>query len=287
MLRNKDDLIERLKRKPVPRAVRWLDPGVLVSSGVRVALSAVFGEYADQRLMQAATDSFGSNADLIERYDYSSGAKREEVFGASDACWVDYIADVGAGFGPTFGMASLLAREELSLSNLPGQRLPAGGILIMGGDQCYPMGTHEEYQERLVLPYATALPFRDRDAPHRHLFALPGNHDWFDGLGAFDSLLCQSRGQLSKEKPDGGRRIGGWRCQQHRSYWAIRLPHNWWLWGVDIQFSKYLDDAQEEYFDAVVNSIMRGEHGMGDHNVVLCIAEPHWWLDPEFADPTV
>jgi hypothetical protein len=53
------------------------------------------------------------------------------------------------------------------------------------------------------------------------------------------------------------------------------LPHNWWLWGVDIQFSKYLDAAQENYFRTIV------EQMEGNHNIVLCIAEPHW-LNAEF-----
>ena len=72
-----------------------------------------------------------------------------------------------------------------------------------------------------------------RDA-ERKLFAIPGNHDWYDGLNAFDSLFCSSRDRLSESK---GNVIGGWQCQQHRSYWAIRLPYNWWIWGADIQFS--------------------------------------------------
>jgi hypothetical protein len=272
MLRNKEELIRRLNAKPVSRAVRWYDPGVLVRVGIRDVISGVFGEYADQRLMQAATDPIKGRKELIERYDY------RRMVDPSEACWVDYIADVGDGFGPTHGMATLLAAKELSLDN--DEKLPAGRILILGGDQCYPQATHEEYEERFVLPYATALPpFDEKDrSKERPLFALPGNHDWYDGLGAFDNLFCQNRDSLLERN---GRRIGGWRCQQHRSYWAIRLPHNWWLWGVDIQFSKYLDAAQENYFRAVVDSMEGGATDTVHHNIVLCIAEPHW-LNAEF-----
>jgi hypothetical protein len=102
----------------------------------------------------------------------------------------------------------------------------------------------------------------------RKLFALPGNHDWYDGLAAFDSLFCQSRDHLLGSQH--GSRIGGWRCVQHRSYWAIHLPYDWWLWGVDIQFSKYLDAPQENYFRTMARVTEPG------HNIVLCIAEPHW-----------
>src|SRR5262245_3186202 len=272
MLRNRDELVRRLEGKPLARAVRWYDPDVLVRVGIRDAISAVFGEYADQRLMQAATDPAKDKDAIAKRYDYrnlaSSTAEKSTDF------WVDYIADVGDGFGPTYGMAMLLAKPELSLPS--GETLPAGKILILGGDQCYPQATHEAYEDRFVLPYATALPpFEDPEHKNeRLLFALPGNHDWYDGLGAFDNLFCQNRDPLLAR--GNGRRVGGWRCQQHRSYWAIQLPHNWWLWGVDIQFSKYLDAAQENYFRTVVDHM-----GDGLHNIVLCIAEPHW-LDAEF-----
>ncbi len=276
MLRDREELVRRLKDKPVHRAVRWYDPDVLVRVGIRDAISAVFGEYADQRLMQAATDGVTKD-NLAKRYNYSDKNSiphhgDNSISHHGDAYWVDYIADVGDGFGPTYGMAWLLAQDRLIAKNYPSEELPAGHILILGGDQCYPQATHEAYGERFVLPYASALlPFKD--AKHeRKLFALPGNHDWYDGLGAFDSLFCQNRDPLLGRN---GRRIGGWRCVQHRSYWAIRLPNNWSLWGVDIQFSKYLDAAQENYFRTIVESME------GDHNIVLCIAEPHW-LDSEF-----
>ena len=29
------------------------------------------------------------------------------------------------------------------------------------------------------------------------------------------------------------------------------LPYNWWIWGADIQFSKYLDASQVSYFETV------------------------------------
>ncbi|MBD0259532.1 MAG: hypothetical protein ICV83_27750 [Cytophagales bacterium] len=49
----------------------------------------------------------------------------------------------------------------------------------------------------------------------RWLFAIPGNHDWYDGLASFVKQFCQ------------GRWVGGWRTTQTRSYFALALPHNW------------------------------------------------------------
>ena len=105
--------------------------------------------------------------------------------------------------------------------------------------------------------------------PDRKLFAIPGNHDWYDGLNAFDSLFCSSRDRLSNAS---GNVIGGWQCQQHRSYWALRLPYNWWIWGADIQFSKYLDSSQVNYFEPVAEQM-----GPQD-NLIICLAEPSWML---------
>jgi hypothetical protein len=136
----------------------------------------------------------------------------------------------------------------------------------MGGDQCYPQATREEYKKRLLLPFSWAFTV---PSPDRKLFAIPGNHDWYDGLIAFDSLFCSAREKLSNAK---GNNIGGWQCQQHRSYWALRLPHNWWIWGADIQFSKYLDSAQVNYFEAVAQQM-----GPQD-NLIICLAEPSWLL---------
>ena len=182
MLRDRDEIVRRLKEKPPARAVRWYDPGVLVRVGIRDVIAAVFGEYADQRLMQAATDRVTKEG-LKKRYDYSDPKDNDWNKSFPDqngAYWVDYIADVGDGFGPTYGMATLLAEEKLTLTNYHAEKLPAGHILILGGDQCYQQATHVEFDERFVLPLASAFPPLNKQELERKLFALPGNHDWYE-----------------------------------------------------------------------------------------------------------
>ena len=49
------------------------------------------------------------------------------------------------------------------------------------------------------------------------------------GLGSFVNLFCH------------GRSIGAYRTPQSRSYFALRLPGNWWLVGVDSQLHADLD----------------------------------------------
>ena len=87
------------------------------------------------------------------------------------------------------------------------------------------------------------------------LFALPGTHDWYDGLVNFDTVFCRQNW------------VGGWKTCQSRSYFALELPHRWWLWGVDIQFGN-IDKAQLEYFfHEVAAQVEPGDR------IVLCTAD--------------
>jgi hypothetical protein len=259
--------LRQLRKGMLPKMVAWYDPRLLARVGIRTLVSSVFGQYADQRLMQAVTDT-AEDKELIGRYDYCGADASEPQkclpMDEAGAYWIDYVADVGDGFEPTYTLAYLLAQDSLDVRGAG--KLRHGNILIMGGDQCYPQATREEYRSRLLLPFNWAFTVSE---PDRKLFAIPGNHDWYDGLTAFDSLFCSSRDKLSHAK---GNVIGGWQCQQHRSYWAIRLPYNWWIWGADIQFSKYLDTAQVNYFERVAEQM-----GAND-NLIICLAEPSWLL---------
>ena len=56
-------------------------------------------------------------------------------------------------------------------------------------------------------------------------FAIPGNHDWYDGLNTFLRNICRRE------------YLGGWLLPQEKSYFALKLPKNWWIFGVsDINF---------------------------------------------------
>ena len=259
--------LRQLRAGRLPQMVSWYDPRLLARVGIRTIVSSVFGQYADQRLMQAVTDPC-DDQELCRRYDYSNPAtdhpQHHLALNSSGALWVDYVADVGDGFDATYTTAYLLAQDSLDVRGAG--KLRHGEILIMGGDQCYPQATREDYKKRLLQPFNWAFSVRE---PSRKLFAIPGNHDWYDGLNSFDSLFCSSRDRLSDAK---GNVIGGWQCQQHRSYWALRLPYNWWIWGADIQFSKYLDTAQVSYFEAMAKQIAPGD------NLIICLAEPSWMI---------
>ena len=235
----KDEKAIGFERKPM---VRWLDPVQLANTAQKAILSQVFATYADEREVQVAL------APDIEYFDYSDAE--------GDEFWFDYISDVGDGFDPTYGMAYLLAAPDLKVDDVATQR---GKFVILGGDEVYPTASRDEYQDRLAGPYAAALPYvPPAEAPH--LYAVPGNHDWYDGLTSFTRLFCQ------------GRWIGGWKTWQKRSYFAIKLPHDWWLWSIDVQLQSDVDQPQIDYFCAVAG-VMKDE---GAKKVILCSAEPTW-----------
>ena len=254
-----------------PGMVRWYDPKQLSETGMRDVITRIFGQYADQRMLQATVDGFTPEVmkDVVsKRHDYSNSNE----FKRADAIWVDYTADLGDGFDATYAIASLIAADGL---DVPGAgRLPGGRFLLLGGDQVYPFPTRADYVTKFAQPYAFALPGSADEAPKRDLFALPGNHDWYDGLNAFDNMFCKARfasyGPVKDEN-----RIGGFVCPQHRSYWSIRLPHNWWIWGADIQLSHYLDAGQILYFKEVARD-MAAASTTEPPKVILCISEPSW-----------
>src|SRR5215475_4970216 len=102
--------LRQLRLGRLPKMVSWYDPRLLARIGVRTIISAVFGQYADQRLIQAVTDP-AAEGELVKRYDFCSDASRPDTCLPTDAdgaLWLDYIADVGDGFESTYTMAYLL-----------------------------------------------------------------------------------------------------------------------------------------------------------------------------------
>ena len=244
--------LEDLHQLPM---VVWYSPFELAKTATDIAISALLGPRTDYRLIEALGEE-------QQHFDYSVGAD-----GAPrDSIWIDYVADSGDGFNPTFAIASLLARPALELG---GRWTRRGEVLVMGGDQVYPSATRAEYQRRLVRPYECALARGRRGAVVGDLFAIPGNHDWYDGLIAFMRLFGQQRS------------VAAWRTRQSRSYFALKLPHGFWLLGVDIQLHADMDRPQVEYFCRIAR-----QHMADGDQIVLCTAEPDWILGKIY-DPRV
>ncbi len=226
---------------PPERPIGWLAPLLLLSTGLRTLLALLFGAYLDKRELQHALDGGW--------FDHSATEDGE--------IWLDYVADLGDGFHATYSVAYLLAQPRLELGDAT---LPRGRLLLMGGDQVYPMASGNAYESRTKGPYRTALPEAPTHGAQPSLFALPGNHDWYDGLTAFLRLFARRK--------DG--HIGGWRTEQRRSYFAVKLPANWWLFAIDEQFGAYIDDPQLLYFEEAAKAIQPGDR------VLLMTPSPKW-----------
>ncbi len=237
------------KRPPGRRMVCWLDPVLLAKTGVRAAISSIIGKQADRRLLDALA------APTVEPYPLNvddEGKPREEL-------WFDYVADLGDGWDSTYAIAQTVSRPKLTLRDETGAvyDTPGGEALVFGGDEVYPTASVKAYQERTLQPWSSAM---RGQRPPPHLFSVPGNHDWYDGLVSFIRLFCQER------NPDG------WKTHQRRSYFAAKLPHGWWLLGTDMQLESDIDQPQLSYFKEISSQMKPGDR------IILCLAEPAWLL---------
>jgi Calcineurin-like phosphoesterase len=236
------------------RMVGWFDPGQLVRTGVEVLVSTMFGRHADHRILEAL------GRPDPEPHDYTvheDGQPRRSM-------WIDYVGDVGDGWNSTYAVAHTLAQPTVRVIDRGTEvRTSRGDLLVFGGDQVYPTASNSEYRRRLVAPYEAAL--GRTSAPHPDVFAIPGNHDWYDSLVSFTRQFCSQRW------------LGGWRTRQRCSYFALKLPHGWWLLGTDVQLGSDVDTAQVEFFRGIEQQ-MRPED-----RIIVCHAEPHWIASAAYA----
>ena len=225
--------------------VGWYDPRVLVHAAYQVSIANIFGRYSDTRLIEALASQ------PQNEFDYSTAADA-----ASGDFWFDYTADIGDGWNSTYAIADAIAQPTLALQAEGSiEKTQAGRVLVFGGDEVYPYPSRAEYDERTETPYRMAFAGRARP----DVFAIPGNHDWYDSLVAFSRTFC---------RPERG--FAGGATRQTRSYFALKLPANWWLLGIDLQLGADLDEPQVQYFQKVAAR-------MDDTaRLIFCVPEPRW-----------
>lgn len=240
------------KRKDVPHArnmVGWFDPPVLAQSAWLVAVSNVFGRHSDTRLIEALSGLPQTEFD----YSHSDGE-----------FWFDFVCDTGDGWDATYAIANTLAEPELEVTHTDGRRelTERGSVLIFGGDEVYPYPSQREYVSRTEAPYEAAFCGREN---RPHIFAIPGNHDWYDSLIAFSRTFC---------RPDRG--FAGCKTHQTRSYFALKLPGDWWFIGLDLQLGAEMDEPQTVYFKRVAEKMSPTAR------LILCVPEPRWILEQAY-----
>lgn len=260
--------------------VGWYDPRQLVRTGTQVAISTIFGRHSDRRLVEALASGQPEIYDYTYHYN-DDGKELCEIDKSRlrDEIWIDYVADLGEGWNSTYAVAYYLAEDsrpfeytDTESGEKRSMQTRRGDVLVFGGDEVYPTASRLEYDRRLVKPYDNAFPSSKRET-HPHAFAIPGNHDWYDSLISFSRLFCSKRW------------FSGWRTRQSRSYFALKLPHGWWLLGTDIQLDSDIDAPQVEYFKSISAQIEESDR------IILCNAEPHWifakayeHLDPNYSE---
>jgi hypothetical protein len=241
-----EDVVVDAKGRVKRPMVGWYDPGQLIQTALSVIVSTVFGRHSDFRLMEALA---------VKSEVHPFAAHSDGAF------WFDYTADAGDGWNSTYAVAYWLAQPTLNICDDDGveHSTERGKVLVFGGDAVYPVASRTAYKEKLVQCYEAALAktLPPENAPT--VFAIPGNHDWYDSLASFMRLFCSQRW------------FGGWRTVQQASYFAVKLPRGWWLIGTDIQLDSDIDDAQVKFFQHIAEKEMEKTD-----SIILCIAEPHW-----------
>ncbi|HXH11873.1 MAG TPA: metallophosphoesterase [Alphaproteobacteria bacterium] len=240
------------------KMVGWYDLSQLARTAVQVVTSTLFGRHADHRLLEALACDGEEIHDYAHHDDVDHDQRHPHGRQSSQEFWLDYVSDVGDGWHSTYAIAYYLAQPSLTVKDAESRThaTTRGAILVFGGDEVYPTPSPSAYDQRLVVPYETAL--RWTQAPHPSVYAIPGNHDWYDSLVAYTRLFCSRRW------------FAGWRTQQRRSYFALKLPHGWWLLGTDVQLGSDIDQPQVEFFQRVAAKMQAHDR------VILCNAEPHW-----------
>lgn len=93
-------------------------------------------------------------------------------------------------------------------------------------------------------------------------FAIPGNHDCFDGLSTFNRFICNRDW------------LGGWHLPQKTSHFVLKLPKGWWLIAVDLALEDDINTEQFELFQRVAEKFIQPEDA-----VIIVTHEPRWILD--------
>jgi hypothetical protein len=245
-------------RERVP--VAWYAPPVLLQAGEELMQSQRFQHNLDRR------ESFSP---VLGPIDLSARDAGE--------LWIDFIADTGDGGNATFTVASAALAANLSLRDAQGAALllPEGDLLLFGGDLAYPGASGPVYQYRFLEPFTMALDpasrFRRSDSAgngqvaRKLVAAIPQNHDWFDSASTFCRYF------VAQDKGD----VLGARTPQRQTYFALRLPHGFWVLAFDWALTGDLDRQQLEAFKALLDPAHDEGIRAGD-DLLLIYPEPYW-----------
>ncbi|MFI1002946.1 metallophosphoesterase family protein [Streptomyces galbus] len=220
--------------------ISWLNPRLLWAARNGV-LASWFG------------DPTGRTRDRWVAQRAAAGAPADKVIRRDDPDRFSFmvLGDTGEGDEPQYAV-------------VPGFLTVGQGtaFAVVASDVIYPVGSADDYDTKFFRPY------RDYPAP---IYAVPGNHDWYEDLGAFMRVFCDDAPPLPAEpaprapgrawlrsllwhrpRPGDGRHLDaararrsapGQRAVQPGPYWAIDAgPVR--IVGIDTGLLGTLDAAQ-------------------------------------------
>lgn len=144
------------------RHLSWLNPATLWKARNGVVAS-LFGDPTGDERQRWVNGQLarGVSTDLVvERND-------PETFSFM------LVGDTGEGDAPQYAV-------------IPGFLKVSEGtrFAVLCSDVIYPVGSVNEYENKFFRP------FQDYNAP---IYAIPGNHDWYDGIHGFMRMFCDAR----------------------------------------------------------------------------------------------
>jgi hypothetical protein len=260
--------------EPRERMVRWLRLAEMWRAGPATLAAAKSWKAMSTKAMSAEPSAGGAPTAVFE-------------VGRNEEFWFDYMSDTGDAFDGTAPIAWLMGRREISLppdraGELPPPPavLPRARLVVLGGDEVYPFAGPNVYENQTELPFLMGFEAGDPDRPEDSggaqappskatLVAIPGNHDWLGGISHFNKMFAT-----------GGTRTfaGHWDTPQTRTFWHVKLPQGWWLWGIDTGLHNELPPPQVEYFAAAAEGLRAGDR------VILCTPVPLWQLRQKAPD---
>ncbi len=226
--------------------VAWYNPAVLFRSAVEMISTGNQLRNLDKR------ELFQKEFEII---DLSKNDLDAEF-------WWDFMSDSGDGGNASYTIARAMQEHHLKIEDgdiavdiTPSQR---GELLVLGGDLAYPGASNEEYQYRFIEMWEASKSTGDQK---RKVLAIPQNHDWFDNISTFNRHFI---GEFDRQFLDAD-------TPQTRSYFAARLPQNWWILGLDFALVGDLDREQLDIFLKLIEEDLTPED-----NVILLYPEPYW-----------
>jgi hypothetical protein len=167
---------------PNRRPLSWLDPSTLWQSR-NDTVARKLGDPTDD-FRRAWMRAAGNDLTIDHR-------------GRSDVAFM-VVGDPGEG-------------DASQWATIPPLEATWGGtdFMVIMSDVIYPAGSVNDYEAKFYRPY--------RDYP-QPIYAIPGNHDWYDDLHGFMFHLCRvdQRGELHPTWTEG---VARWKLALHRRLW--------------------------------------------------------------------